>query len=72
MPVKEKEEMRRNGEALLASARRTRESAVAFAAVVARFGRDMPGHLDAFHAIMTDFRATAARIRRDDGADGGG
>lgn len=48
---------------LLESARRARRSATAFAAIVARFGRDMPGHLEGFHEIMRDVRTTARRLQ---------
>lgn len=47
---------------LLDAARRTRRSATAFAAIVARFGREMPQHLAGFHDIMRDVRATARRM----------
>lgn len=47
---------------LLDAARRARRSATAFAAIVARFGRDMPGHLDGFHDIMRDVRRTARQL----------
>lgn len=48
---------------LLDAARRTRRSATAFAAIVARFGRDMPVHLEGFHEIMRDVRVTARRLQ---------
>ncbi len=49
---------------LLDAARRTRRSATAFAAIVARFGREMPQRLEGFHAIMRDVRATARQLEQ--------
>ncbi|GAA0601214.1 hypothetical protein [Caenispirillum bisanense] len=49
---------------LLEAARRTRRSATAFAAIVARFGREMPQRLEGFHEIMRDVRVTASRLEQ--------
>lgn len=44
---------------LMRSARQTRESARRFAAIVQRFGDEMPGHLDRLHEVLADIRRVA-------------
>ncbi|MFA7428747.1 MAG: hypothetical protein WCZ23_01180 [Rhodospirillaceae bacterium] len=48
---------------IVAMARRTRKSAEAFSATVARFGAEMPDCMDRFHEAMKAFRSTAADLR---------
>lgn len=48
---------------IVAMARRSRESAQAFRAIVNRFGSEMPDAIDRFHDAMTAFRATCDALR---------
>lgn len=48
---------------IVALARRSRESARAFSAVVERFGTEMPSAMDRFHEAMAAFRATCDALR---------
>lgn len=45
--------------ALLLSARRARASAARFAAIVDRFGAEMPGHIDRLHEAFAEIRHVA-------------
>lgn len=47
---------------LVEIARETRRSAERFAATVARFGSEMPDHMDRFHDAMLAFRTTAIAL----------
>ncbi|KJS39458.1 MAG: hypothetical protein VR70_07950 [Rhodospirillaceae bacterium BRH_c57] len=47
---------------IVAMARRSRESAKAFSATVARFGTEMPECMDRFHDAMKAFRTVAAQL----------
>ncbi len=47
---------------IVAMARRSRESAKAFSATVARFGTEMPECMDRFHDAMKAFRTVAAEL----------
>lgn len=47
---------------IVAMARRSRESAQAFRATVARFGTEMPECMDRFHNAMKAFRTVAAEL----------
>ncbi|MGC2856723.1 hypothetical protein ACM64Y_14710 [Novispirillum sp. DQ9] len=48
---------------IVAMARRARESAKAFSAIVDRFGTEMPDAVDRFHDAMKAFRAAADHLR---------
>lgn len=47
---------------LLRSAREARASAARFAAIVQRFGDEMPGHLDRLHVVLADIRHVASSL----------
>lgn len=50
--------------ALLLSARRARASAARFAAIVDRFGAEMPGHIDRLHEALADIRHVADTLEQ--------
>lgn len=50
--------------ALLLSARRARASAARFAAIVDRFGAEMPGHIDRLHGALADIRHVAVALEQ--------
>lgn len=53
-----------NTQSLVEIARATRRSAERFSAAVARFGTEMPAHMDRFHIVMSEFRTTAERLNK--------
>lgn len=50
---------RMSDSALVRSARQARASAARFAAIVDRFGAEMPGHIDRLHEALADIRHVA-------------
>lgn len=54
-----KSTLTQQGEDLVATARESRLAAQRFRAAVARFGTEMPAHLQRFHDAMLDIRRTA-------------
>lgn len=59
MPKTPRISLTQQGEQLVATARESRLAAQRFRAAVARFGLEMPEHLQRFHDAMLDIRRTA-------------